>query len=574
MYLCIFAMKFWGSFWLSPPIHRIVAQRLFRVAYKSVTRLGCTKQMMLVNGQFPGPTIHAKEGDTLLISVTNLAEHPLTIHWHGVKQIRTCWADGVPYITQCPLQKFQSYTHRFWVQNQTGTLWYHAHTSWLRASIHGALIVQPHENYPFPQPNTEVPIILGEWWNEDVEEVIARALARGGSYNLPNALTINGQPGFLYNSSAADAYRLQLQSGHTYLLRLVNACMNFALFFAVAKHRLTVVKFDSAYVVPFTVNVILIQPGQTLDALLTASHQRGRFYMAASVFSMPNSSIIPFPTIPATALLEYPASGGSSPIMPRLPSHNDSSYRDYFEAQQFTLNNSNQLLSVPKTVDRHLFYTVGYGLASNHSCPPLPTCDGINGNRLRGSVNNITFNLPTTARKSLLEYGYLSCRGVLVSGADFNLSFPDQPDTPFDYTGPSPPRSAWYPEHGTRLSAIRFNSSVQLILQDTSILEFETHPFHLHGYSVYIVGKGYGNYDPATSPASFNLINPPLRNTYGVPSGGWLALRFVADNPGVWLLHCHLEIHTSWGMETAFFVREGNAQDQWLPSPPRDYPRC
>jgi laccase len=132
----------------------------------------------------------------------------------------------------------------------------------------------------------------GEWWNEDVEEVIARALARGGSYNLPNALTINGQPGFLYNSSVADAYRLQLQSGHTYLLRLVNACMNFALFFAVAKHRLTVVKFDSAYVVPFTVNVILIQPGQTLDALLTASHQRGRFYMAASVFSMPNSSIV------------------------------------------------------------------------------------------------------------------------------------------------------------------------------------------------------------------------------------------------------------------------------------------
>jgi laccase len=173
---------------------------------------------------------------------------------------------------------------------------------------------------------------------------------------------------------------------------------------------------------------------------------------------------IPFPTIPATALLEYPASGGSSPIMPRLPSHNDSSYRDYFEAQQFTLNNSNQLLSVPKTVDRHLFYTVGYGLASNHSCPPLPTCDGINGNRLRGSVNNITFKLPTTARKSLLEYGYLSCRGVLVSGADFNLSFPDQPDTPFDYTGPPPPRSAWYPEHGTRLSAIRFNSSVQVLL--------------------------------------------------------------------------------------------------------------
>lgn len=73
---------------------------------------------------------------------------------------------------------------------------------------------------------------------------------------------------------------------------------------------------------------------------------------------------------------------------------------------------------------------------------------------------------------------------------------------------------------------------VQIILQDTNILHFETHPFHLHGYSFYIVGRGYGNYDPDTSPATFNLNNPPLRNTFGVPAGGWLALRFRADNPG------------------------------------------
>ncbi len=70
------------------------------------------------------------------------------------------------------------------------------------------------------------------------------------------------------------------------------------------------------------------------------------------------------------------------------------------------------------------------------------------------------------------------------------------------------------------------------MLQDTSILQFEVHPFHLHGNSFYIVGSGSGNYDPATSPATFNLVNPPLRNTYGVPYGGWVAIRFRADNPG------------------------------------------
>lgn len=77
--------------------------------------------------------------------------------------------------------------------------------------------------------------------------------------------------------------------------------------------------------------------------------------------------------------------------------------------------------------------------------------------------------------------------------------------------------------------------NLQLVMQDTSILLFETHPFHLHGFSFYIVGRGYGNYDPATSPATFNLVNPPYRNTFGVNYGGWIAIRFQADNPGLFM---------------------------------------
>jgi hypothetical protein len=77
--------------------------------------------------------------------------------------------------------------------------------------------------------------------------------------------------------------------------------------------------------------------------------------------------------------------------------------------------------------------------------------------------------------------------------------------------------------------------NLQLVLQDTSILLFETHPFHLHGFSFYIVGRGYGNYDPAKSPATFNLVNPPYRNTFGVNYGGWIAIRFQADNPGLFM---------------------------------------
>lgn len=83
-----------------------------------------------------------------------------------------------------------------------------------------------------------------------------------------------------------------------------------------------------------------------------------------------------------------------------------------------------------------------------------------------------------------------------------------------------------------RVVTVHVACLVQIILQNTHMIQFETHPFHLHGYSFYIVGRGTGNYDPETSPATFNLVNPPLRNTFGVPHRGWLALRFRADNPG------------------------------------------
>jgi len=49
------------------------------------------------------------------------------------------------------------------VVQQEGTVWWHAHASVLRATVHGALIIYPRSGkYPFPKPYKEVPIILGK----------------------------------------------------------------------------------------------------------------------------------------------------------------------------------------------------------------------------------------------------------------------------------------------------------------------------------------------------------------------------------------------------------------------------
>ena len=83
---------------------------------------------------------------------------------HGIFQLQTPWADGAAYVTQCPIRPGQSYTYRFNVTGQEGTLWWHAHLGFHRATVFGALIIRPKHGrsaYPFAKPHKEIPILLG-----------------------------------------------------------------------------------------------------------------------------------------------------------------------------------------------------------------------------------------------------------------------------------------------------------------------------------------------------------------------------------------------------------------------------
>ncbi|GLT64093.1 hypothetical protein SLA2020_366060 [Shorea laevis] len=93
-------------------------------------------------------------------------------------------------------------------------------------------------------------------------------------------------------------------------------------------------------------------------------------------------------------------------------------------------------------------------------------------------------------------------------------------------------------------------------------------------YSFYLVGSGFGNFNNATDPANYNLIDPPEVNTIGVLKNGWATIRFFADNPGVWFMHCHLERHASWGMDTVLIVRNGPTNATSIRPPPAYMPPC
>ncbi|KAM4077983.1 hypothetical protein ACB094_09G000800 [Castanea mollissima] len=540
----------------------------FNVDYHNVTRLCHTRSILSVNGQFPGPPLVAREGDQVIVKLVNHVTNNVTIHWHGVRQLGSAWADGPAYVTQCPIQTGQTYTYNFTITGQRGTLLWHAHISWLRSTLYGPIIILPkrNESYPYEKPHKEIPIIFGEWFNVDPEAVISQALQTGAGPNVSDAYTINGLPGPLYNCSSKDTYKLKVKPGKTYLLRLINAALNDELFFSIANHTLIVVETDAVYLKPFETDTLLIAPGQTLNVLLKTkpSFPNASFFMAASAYFTGSGS---FDNSTVAGILEYKhpshysASKNLTLFKPTLPLFNATNFVANFTGKFRSLANAKFPANVPQTVDRKFFFTVGLG---SNPCPQNTTCQGPNGSKFAASINNVSFALPSIALLQAHFFG--KSNGV------YTTDFPTQPLVQFNYTG-TPPNNT-HVSNGTRAVVLRFNTSVELVMQDTSILGAESHPLHLHGFNFFVVGQGFGNYDPNKDPAKFNLVDPVERNTAGVPAGGWLAIRFLSDNPGVWFMHCHLDVHTSWGLRMAWVVLDGPEPNQKLPPPPSDLPKC
>ncbi|KAA8549296.1 hypothetical protein F0562_000980 [Nyssa sinensis] len=543
----------------------------FNIRLQNMTRLCHTKSMLTVNGRFPGPRIIAREGDRLLIKVVNHVSNNVSIHWHGIRQLQTGWADGPGYITQCPIQTGQTYVYNYTIVGQRGTFFWHAHITWLRATLYGPLIVLPKHNvsYPFEKPYKEVPIIFGEWWNANPEAVITQALQTGGSPNVSDAYTINGFPGPLYNCSANETFKLRVKAGKTYMLRLINAALNDELFFSIANHTFTVVEADAIYVKPFETDVVLITPGQTTNVLLKTkpNSPNATFLMAARPYFTGRGT---FDNSTVAGILEYKKPSISSSSngsinglpLPTLPPINATSFVANFSSKFRSLANAQFPANVPQTVQKQFFFTVGLGTSP---CLKNQTCQGPNNStKFAASINNVSFALPTTALLQAHFFG--QANGV------YTTDFPSTPLMPFNYTG-TPPNNTMV-ANGTKVVVLPFNTTVEVVLQDTSILGAESHPLHLHGYNFFVVGQGFGNFDPNKDPAKFNLVDPAERNTIGVPSGGWVTFRFRADNPGVWFMHCHFEVHLSWGLKMAWVVMDGKLPNQKLLPPPSDLPKC
>ena len=85
---------------------------------------GMTAYLWGYNGQSPGPTIEAVEGDRVRIFVTNRLPEHTTIHWHGM--ILPCGMDGVTGLTQPGIPPGKTFVYEFDLV-KSGTFMYHPH---------------------------------------------------------------------------------------------------------------------------------------------------------------------------------------------------------------------------------------------------------------------------------------------------------------------------------------------------------------------------------------------------------------------------------------------------------------
>jgi FtsP/CotA-like multicopper oxidase with cupredoxin domain len=94
------------------------------------------------------------------------------------------------------------------------------------------------------------------------------------------------------------------------------------------------------------------------------------------------------------------------------------------------------------------------------------------------------------------------------------------------------------------------NTWVFFVIENTNDVP---HPIHLHGHDFYLLAQDTGTYSTASQ---LSTNNPPRRDVAMLPGSGYMVIAFLTDNPGAWLLHCHIGLHSEMGLALQFIERQ------------------
>ncbi|KAL0565416.1 hypothetical protein V5O48_016606 [Marasmius crinis-equi] len=233
---------------------------------------------------FPGPLIRAHKGDRLKINVIDELTDPsmvraTSIHWHGIRQNRSNWADGVAFVTQCPITPGDSFLYDFRVP-EPGTYWYHSHVSVQYCDgLRGPLVVYDRDD-PYKRAydvdDESTVLTISDWYHPT-----ARQLLNSFSALQSNATLINGKGRYPENPTAPLSV-INVVHGKRYRFRLISMSCDAAHTFSIDGHNLTIIEADGQYTKSHTVNQIFMHAAQRYSVVLKANQPVGNYWIRAS----------------------------------------------------------------------------------------------------------------------------------------------------------------------------------------------------------------------------------------------------------------------------------------------------
>jgi CopA family copper-resistance protein len=141
---------------------------------------GKPRRALAVNDSVPGPTLRFREGEDLVIKVTNRLDEDTSVHWHGL--ILPNDQDGVPGLTYDGIAPGETFTYRFPAQ-QSGTYWYHSHSGLQeQAGVYGPIVIEPAEREPF-RYDREYIVLLSDSHSTAPERILKNLKAQSDYYN-------------------------------------------------------------------------------------------------------------------------------------------------------------------------------------------------------------------------------------------------------------------------------------------------------------------------------------------------------------------------------------------------------
>ncbi|RMZ84783.1 hypothetical protein DV737_g886, partial [Chaetothyriales sp. CBS 132003] len=325
---------------------------------------------------------------------------------------------------------------------------------------------------------------------------------------------------------------LQVEPGTTYMLRLINIGAFVAQYFYIEDHELTIVEIDGVYTEPTKADILYIAIAQRYAVLVTTKNSTAKNYPIVTVADSELLDTIPSDLqLNNTNWLEY---NKSAPHLQANMAVDTSSDLVPFDDMTLVPADHMPLFAEP-----------------DHIIDLTVVMQNLDNGKGYAFLNNISYTaaiVPTVL--TVLSSGDL-CTNEVIYG---------------EFTQPV---------------VLEHNQVVQIVLNNN---DTGTHPFHLHGHNFQLInrdpplGRHFYDYSDLDSPVNFNPDNhtafpkvPARRDTFVVPPQGSWVVRFVADNPGVWFFHCHIDWHLSQGLGMLLIEGPRHIQAQLPNGVPSDH---